>query len=532
MNSKQDTPSEKVAQDEIKQIQPKMSFFKKLVIVFVVYMAYTQIHPYFKEKNRELDHFKSDLKEDETFDLTFVLHDLNLRTSDTVHRQRQVNYKTQQNAANFTLNLSRADLAANPNRYKLETHIVYNSQKLGHAKVIGCYSSISKEMEAKIKTDEYYSSIEKDQLGKMEPHIYSKLYVQLVHDPNVYDFTEDEIINHLYQQKPTKRTKPEGQFDYFYPSVDCNNYWTLRRDKIPLSQFKDNSTVPIYVEFDIPSVQKYLWSFKFYIAENTNMPYLNDIKMFEEFKMILSDNGFYYLVVLFSVNFLHSLFSVLSMKNNISFFRGLKSTKGISMRKHYTDILFQSIIILYLIENETSVIVVGLSILETLLSVWIVLRMTKLEKRPDHRFPYYQFQKSAESTEDETEKFDQEATSLLSKIFFPILGIYYVYSFATTEKIEYYSFILKNLVAFIHAVGFINMTPQVYINYRLKSVDFMPWKGMIYQFLNTIVDDLFAFAVKMPTLQRISVFRDDLIFVIYLYQKWIYRKNVRKEKEE
>ena len=131
--------------------------------------------------------------------------------------------------------------------------------------------------------------------------------------------------------------------------------------------------------------------------------------------------------------------------------------------------------------------------------------------------------------ENETIQYDKEATMFLSKIFFPLLAIYYVYSFWTADKINYYSFILKNLVTFIHAVGFINMTPQVYINYKLKSIEFMPWNAMIYQFLNTIVDDLFAFAVKMPTVQRIAVFRDDVIFVIFLYQKWIYRKNVRKE---
>lgn len=532
MESEKKQAGGKTPKEEIKEPQPKMSFFKKLVIVFVVYMAFTQIQPYFKEKNQELDHFQNDLKDNEHFHLTFVLHDLQQRSSENVYKVPHMNYKSQIDAANFTLNIPKENLIKNPNRYKLETHIVYNSQKLGHAKVIGCYSSMVKEMETKMKTDEFYNSVEKDQLGKIEPHIYSKLYVQLVHDTNTYDFTEDELVNHLYQQRPVKRTKPENQFEYFFPSVDCNNYWTLRRDKVPLSHYNDTSVIPIFVEFDMPSIQKYLWSFKFYIAENTNMPYLNDIKMFEEFKMILSDNGFYYLVVLFSVNFLHSLFSILSMKNNISFFRGLKSTKGISMRKHYTDILFQSVIILYLIDNETSVIVIGLSILETLLSIWIVIKMTKLEKRPDGKFPYYQFEKSKETIEDETEKYDREATSFLSKIFFPILGVYYVYSFVTTENIQYYPFILKNLVAFIHAVGFINMTPQVYINYKLKSVDFMPWKGMIYQFLNTIVDDLFAFAVKMPTLQRISVFRDDIIFVIYLYQKWIYRKNIRKEKEE
>lgn len=36
------------------------------------------------------------------------------------------------------------------------------------------------------------------------------------------------------------------------------------------------------------------------------------------------------------------------------------------------------------------------------------------------------------------------------------------------------------------------------------------------RFLNTIIDDLFAFVIKMPTLHRLSVFRDDLGAVLLL----------------
>lgn len=56
--------------------------------------------------------------------------------------------------------------------------------------------------------------------------------------------------------------------------------------------------------------------------------------------------------------------------------------------------------------------------------------------------------------------------------------------------------------------GFIMMTPQLFINYKLKSVAHLPWRQMTYKFLNTIIDDLFAFVIKMPLLHRLSVFRD------------------------
>ena len=83
----------------------------------------------------------------------------------------------------------------------------------------------------------------------------------------------------------------------------------------------------------------------------------------------------------------------------------------------------------------------------------------------------------------------------------------------------------------VYTFGFIMMTPQLFINYKLKSVAHLPWRAMVYKFLNTIIDDLFAFVIKMPTLHRLSVFRDDLIFLIYLYQRWAYRVDKKRANE-
>ena len=46
---------------------------------------------------------------------------------------------------------------------------------------------------------------------------------------------------------------------------------------------------------------------------------------------------------------------------------------------------------------------------------------------------------------------------------------------------------------------------------------------MVYKSLNTFIDDLFAFVIKMPLMHRLACFRADIIFFIYLYQKWAYR---------
>jgi len=74
--------------------------------------------------------------------------------------------------------------------------------------------------------------------------------------------------------------------------------------------------------------------------------------------------------------------------------------------------------------------------------------------------------------------------------------------------------VLNSLVGSIYTFGFIMQTPQLFINYRLRSVAHMNWNLMLFKFFNTIIDDLFAFVIAMPTAHRIAVFRDDIVFVI------------------
>ena len=46
-------------------------------------------------------------------------------------------------------------------------------------------------------------------------------------------------------------------------------------------------------------------------------------------------------------------------------------------------------------------------------------------------------------------------------------------------------------------------------------------KAMTYKFLNTIIDDLYAFAVKSPLLYRIFCFRDDVISSVFIFKLFL-----------
>lgn len=46
------------------------------------------------------------------------------------------------------------------------------------------------------------------------------------------------------------------------------------------------------------------------------------------------------------------------------------------------------------------------------------------------------------------------------------------------------------------------MTPQLFRNYFLKSVEHMPWRVVCCKFLNTFIDDIAACIIRMPKMHR------------------------------
>ena len=221
------------------------------------------------------------------------------------------------------------------------------------------------------------------------------------------------------------------------------------------------------------------------------------------------------------VSVLHSIFEILAFKNDISFWHNKESMEGISVKTLYFQLIQNSIILLYLADNNTNWMILAGTGFEILLEIWKIKQASTFQRMD--KFPYFYFGDKEDYVNSDTKEYDEIAMKYLSWAAFPLIGCYTIYSVLYNEHKGWYSFMINTLVGSIYTFGFINMTPQLYINYRLKSVEHMPSRALFYRFLNTIIDDLFSFIITMPTLHRISCFRDDVIFVIYLYQRWIYR---------
>merc|ERR1712113_995033 len=120
----------------------------------------------------------------------------------------------------------------------------------------------------------------------------------------------------------------------------------------------------------------------------------------------------------------------------------------------------------------------------------------------------------------------------LSLGLLPAIVGYAIYTLCVDCHRGWFSYFLATGASCVYSLGFVLMTPQVFINYKNKSVAYLPWRKFIYRALTTFIDDLFALIIRMPTMHRVAVFRDDIVFFIYLYQRHIYPVDANRTFDE
>ncbi|XP_045598419.2 lipid scramblase CLPTM1L [Procambarus clarkii] len=242
------------------------------------------------------------------------------------------------------------------------------------------------------------------------------------------------------------------------------------------------------------------------------------VKDLDEVKGIFSDTNLYFLFITFLVAALHLLFDFLAFKNDISFWQRRKTMAGISTSTVAWRAVSQIIIFLYLMDESTSLLVLIPAGIGGIIELWKVTKAFHIKFegwRP-------RFHRSRTSAESVTQALDSQGIKYLSYLLYPLLIGGAVYSLMYTPHKSWYSWVINCLVNGVYAFGFLFMLPQLFINYKLKSVAHLPWKAFMYKAFNTFIDDLFAFIITMPTAHRVACFRDDIVFVIYLVQRWMY----------
>jgi len=280
-----------------------------------------------------------------------------------------------------------------------------------------------------------------------------------------------------------------------------------------------NNTVesfPFEMTFSSLSSERYEWYKQLEATYQVHKDrFASSEKEIEDIKSMFLETNAYLLYVTGIVSFFHLLFDFLAFKNDVSFWRSTRTMAGLSVRTVAMNAVCEFIILLYLFDNETSILVLGSVGVGLIINLWKMFRA-------------YSIKSYANSS---TNEFDKVAMKSLGILFVPIILGYSAYSLIYQQHTGWYAWALSSLVSMVYSFGFVRMTPQLFINYKMKSVSHLPWRAFTYKAMNTFIDDLFAFIIKMPTMHRLSVFRDDIVFLIYLYQRWIYPVDVTRVNE-
>lgn len=336
-----------------------------------------------------------------------------------------------------------------------------------------------------------------------------------------------------------------GQNGWYYPVLFVNTFWQLKAHMQEM-----NSTVtrlPIHI--DLNNQANWLYNIIASIDEGQKQTARNaalggplppgggDGSEFEMIKEVLLDTNTYLLITTIVVSILHMIFEMLAFKSDISHWKNKKDNVGISVRSILGNVFMQTVIFLYLLDNNenTSWMIMMSQGMGILLEFWKITKTVDVRLRPSNnifgvRIAFEDKHKLSE-TEEKTKEYDAVAFKYVYIAAVPLLLAYAGYSLVYETHKSWYSFIIATLVGSVYAYGFLMMVPSLYINYRLKSVAHLPAKAMTYKFLNTFIDDLFAFTIKMPTLHRLATLRDDLIFFVYLYQSYKYKVDYTRVNE-
>ncbi|XP_066985329.1 putative lipid scramblase CLPTM1 [Macrobrachium rosenbergii] len=319
--------------------------------------------------------------------------------------------------------------------------------------------------------------------------------------------------------------------DRYKPITFLNTYWNLVKDYRSI-----NSTTKM-LDLTVTFQPLSLFKWQLYAAQamKNRWPGTAMLENFggeedeedqDTIKEAFLETSPYLLALTMIISLLHSVFEFLAFKNDIQFWNNRQSLEGLSVRSVFFNVFQSVIVLLYVLDNETNFVIKVSCFIGLAIELWKITKVTDVSINREKRIfgiPLLKFTDKGTYIQSHTRQYDELAFRYLSVALFPLLGGYCVYSLFYQEHKGWYSFVLSMLYGFLLTFGFIMMTPQLFINYKLKSVAHLPWRMLTYKALNTFIDDIFAFVIKMPTMYRLGCLRDDVIFFIFLYQRYIYR---------
>ena len=205
---------------------------------------------------------------------------------------------------------------------------------------------------------------------KPTTHLRSKLTVSMMVDP--VNMPKNEIPGELYYLM----RKTENQKRYL-PIVYVDELSLRLRDLVVVNATDDAGRVEFtYRPISYGKLRLFL-QFTSALASMHQLGFT--AKDTDEVKGIFADTNMVLLLVTFGVSAVHLLFDFLAFKNDISFWRNKKTMEGLSSTTVLWRAFSQSVVFLYLWDEETSLLVLIPSGIAAVIEMWKVKKAFRVK---------------------------------------------------------------------------------------------------------------------------------------------------------
>jgi hypothetical protein len=323
----------------------------------------------------------------------------------------------------------------------------------------------------------------------------------------------------------------EDKTSYFLPNLETAQFWVLKDQNTKLKDIDSNSTFQNEVVFTV--ISKTSMDFLLGMIENfEHNPLMKEGG--EQIKYLLVKNSKEYLIFFFGTMILHIVLQMLAFKNDIQYWKNVKNYQGVSMTMIWWDFAAVIIQLQFCLVKEAPAMMIWLLIFQVISTVYRILKVYYRGRQAN--FPFVKFE-SPISYQGNTNTIEKKVMKFLMMLMAPCFSIYFLYKAyylqpESSMAFELYQLLISSAMNFVAATEFVRLTPQLYLNYKLKSVPAIPWRTLSYKFVDAIIDDIANYAMGSPTMILIMHLNDDFAFLVLIFQRWLYREDSNRGEGE
>ena len=321
--------------------------------------------------------------------------------------------------------------------------------------------------------------VEEDKGPTIASYYHPNFTLSFIPDPGVAQYGAlNPAVKQFFVLDPTNARDATGKNGFYYPVIYLNTFWQLRSHMQEL-----NRTHPIpKLDMNVGLSTLANWQFSVMASMDEGMKDTarkaalgqapaggGDGSEMELIKETLLDTNPWLLGTTGVVSILHMIFELLAFKSDVGHWRKKKDNVGVSVRTILSNVVMQSIIFLYLLDNNdnTSWMILFGQGMGIAVEAWKITKTVNVRVREPAqgswaygKLPYivvFEDKHALSETEEKTEEYDKIAFKYMGIVAVPLLLAYAVYSLIYDTHKSWYSFTITTLVGSVYAYGFLMM---------------------------------------------------------------------------